>query len=117
MYTFNVYVTDGFGCEGTSATSIIEIAQCYVSIPEEKNFQEILTYPNPSDDIITIEFKNVLISKTAIVEIYAYTGQLILKQEVKSQKLSLDLKNLSPGMYILRTNVDDKIIEKKFLKD
>ena len=116
-YTFNVYVTDGVGCEGTSATSIIEIAQCYVSIPEGKNFQEILTYPNPSDDIITIEFKNVFISETTIVEIYAYTGQLILKQEVNSPKFSLDLKNLVPGMYILRANTNHSLMEKKFLKE
>jgi hypothetical protein len=115
-YTFNVYVTDGVGCEGTSATSIIEIAQCYVSVPDEKNFQEILIYPNPSEDLITIEFKNVFISETASVKIYAYTGELVLKQEITSHRSNLNIKNLASGMYLLRTTANDKVIENKFLK-
>lgn len=69
----------------------------------------IKIYPNPANDFISIENPTGFNDQTEI-EIYSYSGQMLLKQEhisAQSSYLVFDVSNLRPGMYLIRI-VDEK---------
>lgn len=55
-------------------------------------------YPNPVNDIVTFESKNVLMN----VKIYNMAGQLIKIKEINSNKIDMDLSGLVKGMYVVK---------------
>ena len=61
------------------------------------NFVEFQIYPNPANEFINIES----FSDNDIVQIYDFTGKLILSSKVKSQ---IDISALSSGMYVVKLN-------------
>lgn len=61
------------------------------------NFVEFQIYPNPANEFINIES----FSDNDIVQIYDFTGKLILSSIVKSQ---IDISALSSGMYVVKLN-------------
>ena len=76
---------------------------------EENNINETYIYPNPTNKII-----NVNLDKDFDYEIYNILGVKILKD--KSSNKQINIEQLSNGTYILRINRDNKIINKKFIK-
>jgi hypothetical protein len=59
---------------------------------------DIKLFPSPSRDELTIESSD-LIERMAIISL---TGNIITYEKVNSDKSSIDVSSLSPGMYMLR---------------
>jgi len=77
---------------------------------EELNYQ-IIIYPNPVKDILTIEEQsNIEIESTSI---YNYLGQKL----VTAQQRKIDMSNLKTGVYLVKIKlVNGQIVSKKIIK-
>ena len=78
---------------------------------EEPMLTKIEVYPNPFVDQFTINLNS---SKTQEFKIYSLMGKEVLRGTIKSNMNSINLANLAPNTYILRTdNQTIKLIKRK----
>jgi carboxypeptidase T len=99
-------------CSPAAHTMVLSIDNnTGVEIPDSSLFS---IYPNPTSRFITIDTKNV--AGTVAVEIISLTGQLLLSQHFdKAESLSLDLKKLNKGIYLLRFTTSQSGFVKKIV--
>ena len=71
-------------------------------------------FPNPALENIIIQLPSG--SENASVAFYDYTGRLALTQTISQINNSINVQNLSSGVYILKVLADDKIGTQKFIK-
>ncbi len=78
----------------------------------------IIIYPNPSTGQFTIEKPNNL-NKKVQVRLLDATSKLILEKVIPigNQKVEMDIRNYSKGIYYLQLIVDDEIFVKQILKN
>lgn len=73
-------------------------------------------YPNPTNSILSITFKNEIPKGT--LEVYDMLGKKALSQTLDSNKLtSIDISNLNSGLYLIKVSYDGKSETKQFLKN
>ncbi len=82
-------------------------------IQYELNEDDIVLYPNPSNDFITIESKENRDLES--VEIYGITGALILKTKKTNEPIYVG--SLSAGIYFIKIHCEGKYISKKLIKN
>ena len=76
-------------------------------IPSRKSLsKEIKVYPNPTNGIINI-------NKNVDINVFNYIGDIIIS---KNNINVLDVSKLSPGIYMLQITYDNKIINKRIIK-
>jgi len=76
---------------------------------EEINDDTFDLYPNPTQDILNIESQEPI----ETVKIYSLQGQLIKE----SSKSSVDVSQLTAGMYFAQVTIEGKTVTKKFIKE
>lgn len=87
---------------------------CVASGVNEINSDEFVAlYPNPSSDEITIEFKNNLIPKQ--VEVIDLLGSTVASWIPKEIKTTLNVKQFSKGLYLVRYNFENHFITQKVI--
>ncbi len=72
---------------------------------------EASLFPNPTDDILTIELEN---ESDFSIDVYNLEGRFIHHQSTISGSINLDVTNLKSGLYILQIQADSRVISKKF---
>ncbi len=72
----------------------------------------ILVFPNPTKDKITI-----FIPEKSTIEILNINGQIIKTIESDNKQTTIDLNNLSSGVYIVKVKTDKEIVTKKIIKE
>lgn len=73
----------------------------FVNVEEIENVKDFKIYPNPTKGIINIDFgKNNI--KNATIQVVNLLGEVLLNEQVTSQKHSLNLTNYSRGIYLLK---------------
>jgi hypothetical protein len=86
--------------------------------PGSQNVADILLYPNPAHSNIYIEF-NADKAAEADVYIYDISGKVVLSKAEFTEKglnsISIDLRDLPYGTYILKVTTDHQKFTKKFL--
>jgi hypothetical protein len=82
-----------------------------LSSQKELNFE---MFPNPASENIIIQLPSG--SENASVAFYDYTGRLALTQTISQINNSINVQNLSSGVYILKVLADDKVGSQKFIK-
>lgn len=106
--SYAVIITQS-GCADTSA--------CYnitnVGI-QSLDQNEVSFFPNPVSDQLTIEFQNI---EPTIIKIMSIDGRLILEKNEQSQKVILDLTELSTGVYVIKLEQNSRQINKQFIKE
>lgn len=100
---------DSYGCDSLGCQ--------FVGIQEtEVNNNELNIYPNPSDGVVTLEFK-IKTTKDILIEIKNIYGQLIYLESCKSssniQSRNIDLSMFAKGVYLIQLRSEDKISSKK----
>ncbi len=106
--------TDTSGCSGIDSTMII-VDQC-LSINEPEDWSHIQLFPNPTSDEITITISGY--ASEVSYEVYAPDGRLVMSETRKiHEKLLIDLKDKSPGAYVLKLSLGDKQKSYKIIKE
>ncbi len=72
-------------------------------------------YPNPANNILTIEDTSP--GKEKMVSIFNIHGQLLMNQTLNQAKTIIDISDLAKGIYFLKLNTDKGGDAKTFLKE
>ncbi len=102
--------TDNLNCTAT-ATSVINVVDC-AGIQEAENAELISVYPNPSNGLLNIDGKGLMINR---VEVLSITGQLVFSVDVNHSAAQLNLSELSKGVYVLRVNHENGSIVRRIV--
>ena len=81
-------------------------------IPVINNNNNLLVYPNPATNNVTIEN-----SQKAIIDILNIQGQTILQQTTHQGKTNIDISSLAKGVYILRLFSNEKTEVTRLVKE
>jgi hypothetical protein len=81
-------------------------------IYELSGSNNILLFPNPSSDIITI-----ITSEKVAIEILNIEGQIIKRLSAKEDNTSIDISGFARGLYFVKVKTKDKVIITKFIKE
>lgn len=85
---------------------------------EKKEIISLNIYPNPTSDIIELNFNNLNSSSQIITNITDISGNVVQTDihKTNESKTFLNVKNLSPGMYQIMSSDGTKITTGKFVK-
>ena len=89
---------------------VLPIDNTNTSITEIKSSFEVVVYPNPSSGIINIETKEELTS----ISLFSISGKELIKTLNTNQ---IDISKLASGVYVLKMNSVNGVVEKKIIKD
>lgn len=73
---------------------------------------ELKVYPNPTKDLIIIENLSI----PTQINLTDLTGKLVLKQEIKSEKTTINIGHFSQGIYLLQFKSSDNSYSIKVVK-
>lgn len=76
------------------------------------NKNKFSVYPNPADDVINISGD----SQISSVQIYDYSGKLLLSNSANSKKLQLNVSSLPKGNYVVKVLSEQKSSSYKIIK-
>jgi hypothetical protein len=102
----------------SKVTTINETVQTFAPVitqlSSENTENTLVTYPNPANDVVGIQWKNVNKGNVAI-ELYDLSGKLISTTEMKqgSSLAYFDTRNLYNGAYIIRVKIGNELITKR----
>jgi uncharacterized repeat protein (TIGR01451 family) len=75
---------------------------------------EIIIYPNPARSQLTIDSRQNTISS---IEVLNMMGQKVYSfYEGKAKRQTIDVNDFSEGIYIMKINLENKIVVKRFIK-
>jgi type IX secretion system substrate protein len=102
--------------DDTNANSIPDYLEQAVALgTAEFGLQNsVLLYPNPASDVITIE--NISDKKIKEINIYNLNGQLVETIHQNKTFESHSISRLQTGVYFVKINLEDKVINTKFIK-
>ena len=84
-----------------------------LGIPENK-LLSFEMYPNPASDVLTVQLPTG--TEKAEVSVFDYTGRLVSSKTISSNNSTLDVQNISKGIYIIRVATNSKIGVQRFIK-
>ncbi len=98
------------GAQHVSTIREVYVPSCYKSTNPKKLSEtpaesEIILFPNPADNILNIQIQNI--DETAIINLYDLQGKLIISTSTSTKTSSIDVENISKGMYILKVILDN----------
>ncbi len=79
---------------------VVSMSSIIYSVGPDSFSEHFLIYPNPARDFIIIELREQHMSQDNYISIYDFTGKLLLS-ELLTDKMQLDLRSLSNGIYLL----------------
>jgi len=109
-----VMAIDGSNTGGDqTVTTAVSVNSNTLSISEE-NMLAFEMYPNPTQDFLTIQLPNEVM--TGSIEVIDYLGRTIKSKEISKIDNELNLTNVSPGVYFMRLNAEGKTGVQKIIK-
>lgn len=97
--------TDDNGCSANFSITI-QVKTC--TGIEELATGGLMIYPNPASNHITVQLDNY--SAGTSIEIYNMIGSRILAQDLEGEKSTVNISELSNGVYYLKVIENDKVI-------
>ncbi len=106
--TYNAFITFLSNDPVTPALAVpVELVVAGVGI-EEGGKTNVMIYPNPAQDYILVQSDNTISS----VQITDFSGKVLYN----GNETKLDIRNLSSGIYFIRTFTDKGVSNMKFIK-
>lgn len=102
----------GFASGSEQTFNIYENLMFHTSTKELTTDIEVLLYPNPTNEFLTIELAKY---SEGIVRIIDVTGRHILNNSIQG-KVNLPLRNLSSGVYYIFISIEEGNVTKKIVK-
>ncbi|MEN8125875.1 MAG: T9SS type A sorting domain-containing protein, partial [Bacteroidota bacterium] len=95
-------------------SAITNISSSFVLPVDEFENKNIVLFPNPSDDILKINFNQYIpLINYQIIDI---NGKILLDKEVRNEeKLIIDIKKYEAGLYFLNITHSNKSMYTKFI--
>jgi len=110
---YTIIYTDGNGCSSASDAINATVTIVDVSVPENPNLLELSVYPNPTTEIINVEASE-LIDYIIITDL---NGKIVYRENnINSTTLTLNLYELTRGIYIIKIGSKDNYNFKKIIK-
>ena len=109
-YAVEVETTDG--CKDTSACTMI----MSVSLDEyEVSASDISIFPNPANDIVTIDIAKLNADENVTVKLFDAVGKLVYSKEISSlnSKVTFDVSSLEAGIYSVSVSNEFFVTTKK----
>lgn len=108
-FTVSLTVSDGMGTHTETKGNYVKVGP-YYGIEEIKE-EEIKLYPNPGSN--NIQFASDYIIEH--IEVIDSKGYHVMSLDINDRTISLDISQLSTGVYIVKILVEDQIITKKMI--
>ena len=113
---FNVQVVTTDGCASVLSDTRQDVALVKPLATDSDLTANVSVSPNPSSDKIEIITpKNIKIESATMSSLSG--SQVLEKQGDKSNIMTIDIKNLTHGMYILQIKTNEGVIGKKVIKE
>ena len=90
--------------------NVFELHAYYSPTGVEENEALVKVYPNPAKDNVTIEAEGM-----TQVWVYNTLGQCVIQNEVAGSQTTIDLQNVSVGLYMLRVVTGEGTISKRIV--
>ena len=100
------------GCS-SDTSNVIDLLN--VGINEISSINNILIYPNPAVDQITIE--NPSFAKDQTIFVYDVQGQFLIQQPLLQAKTNIDISTLAGGIYYIKVKTEKGTFVRKFVKE
>lgn len=97
----------------TLNTIVCDIYTKYYDFQNSKN-SFLQVYPNPAKSVITIETNNL--TKENSLTILNVNGQELIKQQIIDDRTTIDISNLTRGIYFVKLITDKAVEVRKLLK-
>ncbi len=104
-YTVTLTASNGI-CSDSSVTQIVEIAT-NVGLSESQANHQIVVFPNPFNDVITINAPPN--TEMVNVQIFDAAGKIVYQNSINQKQQTINLNHLSNGYYIIELNFNHKI--------
>ncbi len=98
---FGAEISDYFKLSIKSVSSISKLSENLISV-----------YPNPANNIVTVEFGKTLNSIVSIIDI---TGKELVSKNVNSKKTEFYIKNFAKGIYFIDIKTNKQSLRKKLI--
>jgi hypothetical protein len=105
--TYTVNVTSSASCS-SSAVVTVNVSTC--TGIDELVANNVTIYPNPNNGIINITLSSEL-SKNSTLEIYDAIGKLIVTEALSGELNTLNISNLSNGIYSFRVLNNNNMVK------
>jgi hypothetical protein len=110
---YTVIVTDDLGCTATAGPFVVDSLSSTKNLPGWAN--GLLIMPNPTPGMLTVLFPEPL-NTDVYLTVFDLTGRLVFQQAVEApHRFSLDLSDLSDGLYTLLLRVHDQTLARKIV--
>lgn len=76
----------------------------------------LLLYPNPAGDLLTLDFRNATVMPQGSVYIISASGQIVFNGKLKGHQMTIPVKHLASGIYAVRVHIGQDIQTLKFVK-
>lgn len=106
---FSCYLNENSGeyYYGDKDPSLCAIPQtgsaCQTTAVVEEENKEVVIFPNPADEFITIDINN-LNGSNVIIRFFSVDGKQVVNKKDNSGNINLDVSGLTAGIYIIEIN-------------
>lgn len=105
--TYELVIIDSIGCQTTSSCIVNVLI---VGLPADNlNEDHLLIYPNPTSDIVKFTFTYPQYNNS-VLKIFSPEGKLVKDVLVNDPDLTIDLTELSHGIYIYNWIISDETV-------
>ena len=99
--------------DGTDAVGNIDTANdCSTASVKDVSFYNIDVYPNPASNVINVRSEFTIDN----LSIFDLMGRTVKQQISNNKEFSLDVSDLSKGIYLVKLSSGDKEAVTKFIK-
>ncbi len=117
VYTLTYNVKDKSNNNAVGVKRYVKVSGCPNGIEELINNNNILVYPNPAKDFVTVEA--ILpdhIINTMNMSIFDEMGRLVVQKPITQGKNNIELNSLASGMYLIRIQSGNEYMQVKVVK-
>ena len=114
-HTFNMVGSTTFTCSPHASMYGVVNVTDPLSV-NEYNIIQLDVYPNPAIDIVNIKLNTL--NEDADLEIYNMLGKVVMQKsyDFNAESLSIDVSQLTTGIYILKVSNSESTSYKRFIK-
>jgi hypothetical protein len=89
---------------GSSALELAETPASELEKTDVVSATNMIVFPNPASDIVTLQLENIEEGTVAQVTIFDLTGKQVFNMQSTSNLQTIDVSQFAKGMYVIHVN-------------